>query len=81
MFMDDSIMCENVVGWMIGHVIYGSECDAVSIKKFLESACDCLITRPQNRCWFKCLSDGNILPVMMGWLKSTPIACFTWVSK
>lgn len=44
MFMDDSIMHENVVGWMIGHVIYGSECDTVRIKEFLESFCDCLIT-------------------------------------
>lgn len=33
MFMDDSIMHENVVGWMIGHVIYGSECDTVRIKE------------------------------------------------
>lgn len=43
MFMDDSITCENVVGWMIGEVIYGNECDGVPIKKFLESACNCLI--------------------------------------
>lgn len=39
-------MRKNVVGWMIGHVIYGSECDAVRIKEFLESSCDCLITLP-----------------------------------
>lgn len=46
MFMDDSITRENVVGWMIGDVIYGNECDAVPIKKFLESACNCLIMLP-----------------------------------
>lgn len=47
MFMDDSITRENVVGWMIGDVIYGNECDAVPIKKFLESACNCLIVLPR----------------------------------